>query len=184
MRIMESKRLLLKPVEEEDIQELLELRWDAVVMEHLVHEPISPARQLAWFRSLTDRDLALSVFEKRESERRLIGINGVYNINPRHQLGVWRTRFWPEIQGKGYAVESSRLMLDYAFSTLNLRRITSTSFADNPPVIRLLERLGSRKEGLFRQHFYSNGQFRDVVSYGLLKEEYFEACRKLDAEKG
>lgn len=183
MRVLESERLLMKPVEEEDIFELLELRWDSVVTEQIVHDPISPAQQLQWFRSQTDRDLALCVFEKQGAERRLIGINGVYNINPRHQLGVWRVRFWPEIQGKGYAVESSRMMFDYAFNTLNLRRITSTSFADNPPAMRLLERMGSKREGLLRQHLYSNGKFRDVVTYGLLKEEFFEACRKLDEKK-
>jgi RimJ/RimL family protein N-acetyltransferase len=178
MRVLESERLLLKPVEEEDILQLLELRWDADVMEHLVHDPISPSKQRAWFQSLSDRDLALSIFAKEGGTRRIIGTMGLYNINPRHQLATWRIRFNPEVQGKGFGYEASSMMLEYGFNTLNLHRIVSTSFADNAAIIRLLEKLGCRNEGLFRQHFYSHGRFRDVVTFGLLKDDFFSAREK------
>ena len=45
MRILESDILLIKPVEEADLEELVNVRWDADVMEHLRHEPIGMQHQ-------------------------------------------------------------------------------------------------------------------------------------------
>lgn len=185
MRVLESDRLLLRPIEEQDLQELLELRWNAEVMRHLVHEPISPARQFAWFKSLSDRDVPLTILLKEGKARRLIGTVGLYNIDPRHQLATWRLRISGDVQGQGLGYESTSMTLDYGFSTLNLHRVVSTSFAENTAIIRLSEKLGFRNEGLFRRHFYNQGEFRDVISFGLLKEDFYAArARSRTGEAG
>ena len=67
MRYLESERLLIKPVEEEDLCALLELRWDKDIMQYLVHEPISKKKQLEWYSGLSDKDIALSIFSKNDS---------------------------------------------------------------------------------------------------------------------
>jgi hypothetical protein len=36
----------MKPIEEEDIYQLLEWRWDKEPMEHSLHEPLSKSEQL------------------------------------------------------------------------------------------------------------------------------------------
>ena len=92
MRILESERILLKPIEEEDIYKLLEIRWDREVMELSLHEPISRKNQLEWYKSLGDKDLALSVFLKQDDGLKLMGTIGLYDINMRHQRAVFRMR--------------------------------------------------------------------------------------------
>ncbi len=59
MRVLESDRLLIKPVEEDDLAYLLDLRWDADIMGYLIHDPISMENQENWFRNLKKNRLAV-----------------------------------------------------------------------------------------------------------------------------
>ena len=174
MRILETERLLLKPVEADDLKYLLNLRWNSEVMDYLIHDPISYKNQIDWFNNLSKKDLAMSIFLKEETELRIIGTIGLYEINTRHQRAIWRIRLDPERQGKGYATEAIRLILDYGFNTLNLNKITSDSFADNEAIVNLTLKLGFKQEGLLFGHYYHKGKFRDAIQFGLLREDFNE----------
>lgn len=57
--------------------------------------------------------------------------------------------FWavaPAHQRRGYAQEAARALIDYAFSTLNLRRIIATTTYDNAPSIAVMRKIGMRIE--------------------------------------
>lgn len=176
MRILESERLVLKPVEESDLQYLLDLRWELSVMEYLIHEPLSLADQLKWYKNLTNKDLPLCIFIKTEdSQLNRAGTVGLYDINRRHQRAVFRIRIDPNEQRKGIAYEAANMVLDYGFNTLNINKVTSDTFADNEAVIKLNLKIGLRKEGLLYKHYYHKGEFRDAIVFGLLKEEFKKA---------
>jgi RimJ/RimL family protein N-acetyltransferase len=180
MRILETERLLLKPVEQEDLPFLLNLRWDKDIMDFLIHDPISLKSQQTWFDNIhKTSDLVLSIFFKGDdiSEQKLAGTVGLYNINMRHQRATWRVRISSDFQGKGIAFEAVNLVLDYGFNTLNIQKIISDSFADNTAIIKLSEKLGFSQEGLLRSHYFHKGCFRDAISFGLLREE-FNAIQK------
>ena len=180
MRILESERLLLKPIEEEDIYELLEIRWDRDVMSLSLHEPISRREQLEWFRSLTRKDLALSVFLKENGELRLMGTIGLYNINMRHQRAVFRMRLALEAQGKKIGFKAGRMLMEYGFNVLNLQKICGDQFAYNKAAVTFCRHLGFVEEGVLRRHFYQDGEFRDVSFVGLLKDDFFRTMSEYD----
>ena len=183
MRYLESNRLLLKPIEEEDIYQLMEFRWDRDIMRYMLHEPISKKDQMEWFRSLTKNDLVLSVFWKNGDERILIGTIGLTEIDMRHQRATIRTRLSLEYQGKGIGKEAAKMLFIYGFNTLNLQRIDGIQFSENIASVTFLERLGFKVEGTLRRYFYHDGVFKDVSFIGLLKEDFFDAIEKLDEEK-
>ncbi len=172
MRILETQRLLLKPIESEDLIFLLNLRWNQEVMNYLIHDPISAKSQNDWFNNLKKTDLALSIFVKENSEIKIIGTIGLYEINNRHQRAIWRIRLDPSRQGKGYATEAINLMLDYGFNTLNLNKIISDSFADNEAIVKLTLKLGFKQEGLLVGHYFHHGEFRDAIQFGLLRKDF------------
>jgi len=178
MRYLESERLLIKPVEEEDIYQLLEFRWDQDIMQYLVHEPISKQQQLEWFKNLSKKDLVLSIFLKGEEDMELVGTIGLYNINWVHRLATWRIRLSPVVQGKGIGYEASSMVLEYGFKTLNLHKMQSSSFADNKAIVKLLQKLGCKEEGILKSHFYNDGEYADVILFGLLKSDFLEAKDK------
>jgi RimJ/RimL family protein N-acetyltransferase len=179
MRILESERLIIKPVEEKDLEYLLNLRWDASIMEHLIHDPISMQNQKNWFANISRKDLVLSIFLKNDqSEPIIVGTIGLYNIDHRHQKAVSRVRIDPAYQRKGIAFESRNMVMDYGFNTLNLNKITADCFADNKAIVNLCLKLGFKEEGLFRKHYYHQGEFKDAIQFGILKEEYLALKKK------
>ena len=50
----------------------------------------------------------------------------------------------PSLQGHGYATEAMRAMVDFAFTTLKVRRIVATTTHDNRRSIAVMRRLGMR----------------------------------------
>jgi diamine N-acetyltransferase len=181
MRILENDLLLIKPVEEADLEALMNLRWDADVMEHLLHEPIGMQHQRQWFQNPM-KDVVLSIFLKEEGKLRLIGTTGLYKINMLHQHAVLKLRITPDVQGRGLGYKIFIMILDYAFDYMNIRKILSDNFSANKQIGAMKTKLGFVKEGVLRKHYYHKGEFRDAEVYNLLKEDY-KAARPLIAER-
>lgn len=181
MRVLEGEKVILKPVEAEDLPFLLELRWDKEVTEQIIHDPISMNNQLKWFDKISQKgDLALSVFYKnpRNTTLELAGTIGLYDINYRHQRATLKgTRIHPKYQGSGIVFEALLLLLDYGFNTLNLQRISGDSFPENRPILQLLETFGFKEEGRLRSHYFHQGLFKDVIQTGLLRGEFNEKMK-------
>jgi [ribosomal protein S5]-alanine N-acetyltransferase len=84
-------------------------------------------------------------------------------------------------QGQGYAVESAKALMDYAFLKYETRRIIAMCNPENKHSWRLLERLGLRREGHLIRNIYfktdDNGQpiWLDTYLFGLLFEEWKHA---------
>src|SRR5579859_4831886 len=75
-------------------------------------------------------------------------------------------------QGHGYATEAIQAVLAYAFETLQLHRVIATVDCRNTPSIRLLERIGMRREGHFLQDAWYKGEWCDDYLYALLRAEW------------
>ena len=80
----------------------------------------------------------------------------------------------PGMQGKSIALKASQLLLEKAFLDYQLHRVYLTVLEDNEIAIELYEKIGFKKEGLLRNHIFSDGQFKNWLVYGLLKGEYNE----------
>lgn len=75
-------------------------------------------------------------------------------------------------RGKGYGKEAMELALKFAFHELNLHRVQLTVFSYNDRAIRLYERLGFQREGVYREFLLRDGQRYDMILYGLLRREW------------
>lgn len=176
MRILESDRLILKPVEPEDLNFLMEQRWDADLTDYIIHNPISSYTQQKWYEKICKNgDVAMSIFykEKEGENPVLLGAVGLYDFNYRHQRATWKTlRIPKKYQGLGLAFEASKMLIDYGFNTLNLNKITSDVFPHNESIIKLLAKMGFKEEGRLKQHYFHQGEFKDVLIFSLTREEY------------
>ena len=89
----------------------------------------------------------------------------------RAELGYWLGRpYW----GKGVATTAAGLAINYAFDTLNLRKVFGFCFGVNAASRRVMEKNGMQPEGCLRQHFVRMGDVHDLLCFGLLREEYLE----------
>ena len=84
-------------------------------------------------------------------------------------VGYWLARpYW----GKGYASEAASLLISAAFRELGLHRIHTGVFPDNPRSMRVLRRLGFRREGRAREDRIVDGRYRDLILFGLIRREF------------
>ena len=77
-----------------------------------------------------------------------------------------------KVWGKGYAKEVSRLVIDYCFTKLNLRKMTLGCIEDNKKAIKLYDSLNFIIEGRFKDHINHNGKFVNVIRMALFNKNY------------
>jgi RimJ/RimL family protein N-acetyltransferase len=74
--------------------------------------------------------------------------------------------------GQGLAHEAPTRVIDYAFASLEMKRIGADVFALNTRSIRLFEGFGFRRKGLRRESVWKLCRFEDELLYGLLRREW------------
>jgi RimJ/RimL family protein N-acetyltransferase len=85
-------------------------------------------------------------------------------------LGIGETENW----SKGYGTDVMNVLLRFAFTEINLKRVTLTVFEYNPRAIRSYEKAGFRHEGRKRQALNREGKRWDELYMGILREEWQE----------
>jgi len=124
-------------------------------------EELSPAVHFFGVRTLADDkligELVLDVFDWAGRDA-FVG------------LSIGERENW----GRGYGTEMMDLMLRFAFTEVNLRRVTLTVFEYNPRAIRSYEKVGFRHEGRLRQFLNKEGRRWDMLFMGILREEWLE----------
>jgi len=111
------------------------------------------------------------------SENKLIGDIGVNLSADKMQAEVGCT-LDKAFQGKGYATEALGAMIDYLFLTLKKHRITASIDPRNTASIRMVERLGFKKEAHFRESLFIRGEWVDDVIYAILEKEWVNSKDK------
>ncbi|STA92047.1 GNAT family N-acetyltransferase [Clostridium cochlearium] len=92
--------------------------------------------------------------------------NGVGGI----AIGIGDSSEW----GKGYGSEALFLVMDFAFRELNLHRLQLITISYNERAIKSYEKLGFKKEGIYREAVNRDGKRYDIYLYGILKREWEE----------
>lgn len=78
----------------------------------------------------------------------------------------------PGLYGKGLAEEAGRLLLAHAFHTLHLHRVYCGTSSKNLGMQKLAGKLGMLQEGIRRDGLLKNGEFADIIEYGILENEF------------
>ena len=74
--------------------------------------------------------------------------------------------------GHGYATDAARTLTTFAFTQLGLHRVSAAIGPENAASIAMVENLGFTREGVLRDHVYTNGAWRDSVLYSVLEHEW------------
>jgi ribosomal-protein-alanine N-acetyltransferase len=108
----------------------------------------------------------------RKGSNELIGTCGYYDWNKTAHRAEIGYDLDPAYWGQGIMTETLHVVLKHGFEEMMLNRIQAIIDSKNVRSFRLVKRLGFKKEGVFRQRSYFNGQFRDDVCFSLLKKEW------------
>jgi RimJ/RimL family protein N-acetyltransferase len=131
----------------------------------------TPAQIKTW---LETKSGSFTLFGIRKlPEDRLIGFVDLSDFDWRVRsawtgIGIGERDSW----GKGYGTEAMRLLLQYAFASLNLNRVNLTVFSYNERAYRSYRKCGFCEEGRVRQLINRYDQRWDMVYMGILREEW------------
>ena len=102
----------------------------------------------------------------------IIGMMSLRNINRNDlnaEVGYFVARkFW----GRGIATEALRLILRFSFEQVGLYRVYAVVHDENIGSVRILEKLGFTREGVWRKASRMGKRWHDVYAYGILKDEF------------
>lgn len=80
----------------------------------------------------------------------------------------------PDEWGKGYAVEASWQVMDWAFKEFNVHRIISFYHAGNEASVGVMEKLGMHQDGRLQETRWLKGEWRDEYVYLILEREWMK----------
>lgn len=73
--------------------------------------------------------------------------------------------------GHGYATELARRMLAFGFGDLRLNRIEADVALENKPCLRVMEKIGMRREGVARECIFAQGRWWTEAKYAMLASD-------------
>jgi len=109
---------------------------------------------------------------ERKEPRELIGVVGHYRPHPvLETVEVWYIIGRRDARGRGHGREAVELLVDHLFRSETIERVGATCDVANEPSVRLLERLGFRREGTLRSALFHHGTWHDIHVYGITRAE-------------
>ena len=170
LRGMRRDDLALYPqwLDNPEVTAFLEMGW----------KPTTEGDLEATYREATsDANAVVLVICDRETDRP-IGTTGLYLIHWPCRRAQFRILIGePSYFDGGYGTESTRLMIEHGFRTLNLATLYLGVNAENARAISAYEKAGFTVDGRQRQFIYRNGRYYDCVNMSILRDEYEEAGR-------
>jgi RimJ/RimL family protein N-acetyltransferase len=175
--LLETERLILRPVEEADAPALLPFVSDGDVAHNLtrVPHPYPEDELVPFIRSCVEAMERREQFDMVVALKETgmpIGMCSLDEINWQHmraELGYYLGKpYW----GQGYMTEAAERILRFGFHELGLERIHAYCFVRNTASARVLEKIGMAREGLCRHAIKKAEGFLDVYIYGIIREEF------------
>ncbi len=173
-----TQRLLLRPYEDTDVDAL-----------HDIHRRDDVTRFLPWnprtrddVRAMVERRKPLTRLERDGDglllvvlvapDGPLVGDVDLQLLSVEHRQGEIGYVLHPAHQGHGYATEAAEALLRIGFDTYDLHRIVGKVDARNEASGRVLERLGMRREAVYRENEFFKGEWTTEVVYAILADEW------------
>lgn len=175
--ILKTERLNLRPISENDIENIFELQSLEQTSKFNTSKPpidinetkINVAKWIAENNKENIKHFTFAV--ELIDDNKFIGLIGLH-LGKEHYKNaeVWFQldyRFW----NKGYATESLRKIIDFGFETLKLHRIEAGCAVDNVGSFTVLEKVGMLREAHTRQLLPLKSGWSDNYGYAILSSD-------------
>jgi RimJ/RimL family protein N-acetyltransferase len=177
-----TARLRLRPFEARDLEPLCAIHSDAGVARWLYTEPRSHeetqellARKIAGSRLAAEGGWLAAAAVLPETDELVADVSLCW-ASEAHRQGEIGFLVHPAHQGKGYATEAARALLDFAFGGLGLHRVVGRLEARNTASARVLEKLGMRREAHLVENEWVKGEWQSELVYAILAREWRSAA--------
>jgi len=170
---LSGKKVVLRPVcKETDLDSIY--RWinDPEVNRYVEgYLPMTKEAEAEWIdRVSKNKDIVLAI---ETLEGRHIGSMGLHKIKWKDRTATTGAMIGEKDHwGKGYGTDAKMILLNYAFNTLNLRKISSSVFSFNKRSLAYSLKCGYKVEGVLNRQRFVNGRYYDEVLLGVFKKDW------------
>ena len=172
-----TPNLILRKFKKEDAPDVFEYGSDSETLEHLIWEGLKTIEDAK--TSIFDHYLSrtgIFAIELKENKKCIGCID--FRLQPEHEKAgfgyVLNRQYW----GKGYMTEALSAVLTLLFEELQLNRVEATHYTGNEGSGRVMAKCGMEFEGIGKSKEKIKGIFRDVVHYGITREQWLSMRAK------
>ena len=160
----------ISPALPDDIGNLFVWINDAqAALSDMPYRPVDCLMFKDWLEHQTKQPAQVLFVIRTLQPARAVGFVLFKNLSPVFRAAELGVRIGDEgDRGKGYGAAAVKLALQYAWDTLNLRRVWLTVFAGNERAIASYRHAGFKQEGVMRQAAFAGGAWVDVVMMAAL----------------
>lgn len=166
--MLETERLILRPLDEIDAGEIFAMRSDADVMRFIRETQKNRSESVDWIKLVSSRWQSertgfCAMIKKRGGA--FVGWCGVWRLDETGETEIGYAvakDFW----GKGFASEAARRFLQYAFAELDAEKVVAVARPENAASLRVMEKIG--------MSFVKNGKFynQNLTQYAITRREF------------
>ncbi|KAK7056751.1 hypothetical protein VNI00_002468 [Paramarasmius palmivorus] len=169
-----TDRLILRPAQTSDFEPLRSLWNIAAVQQMLTNEPIVPRPpkfKEDRVEKMINEFTFIAVVEIKDTNT-FIGFASLHVGPFVHRDAAYGIGLLPEFWNKGYGTEITKFIVEYAFVSLNVHRVSLNVFGGNEAAIAVYKKLGFTEEGRKRKAIWDHGCWQDNIFMGILDEEW------------
>ena len=173
---LSTAHLMLRPFAPQDAASCLR-NWaaDEEIYRYLSAQPQTAEEVREWLSSADDAYADPRTYYWAIEETRSGEVIGELFVDDFGTSSRWCELDWKvgtAFQGKGYATEAARAVLEYLIREVGFHRIEAKCCVENTASERVMQKLGMAKEGVLRERFYGkDGRWHDLVEYSLLAHD-------------
>lgn len=183
--ILENSKLILRPLVEEDYDQLLQFSLDEPEIWKFNAFGADSPENLKKYISTTlsnkykETEYPFVVYDKQLGK--LIGSTRFYAINSINKtLELGYTWYGKNYQGTHVNKNCKYLLLEFAFENLGFERIGFKANNANKKSISAMKSIGCTEEGILRNFSLdSEGQRIDVIVLSILKDEWYNHVKSM-----
>jgi diamine N-acetyltransferase len=175
MPTLRGERVILRPIERDDLERLAELGRDLETAHRRNDSPPLPrplAEHIGWHEAEASEPPTNAAWFAIEVGGVVIGDGGLHEIDHYHgraELGIGLGRdYW----GQGYGQDAVRTLLEYAFRQLNLRKVSLEVLADDARAVGAYRKAGFQEEGRLREHTWFEGAYHDSLWMAAFRDRW------------
>lgn len=172
-----SRKIHLRPFNEDDIKDVLEMRMDieGVKAAGGLPYPSSENGIRNWVNNMYPKDnlTTITLVIAESGTGNFIGYCSALNIsylNRNAHVGFFLHK---KGRGKGYFKEAQILFYAYLFREINLRKLYSYALRYNEIAIKVDKKIGFEEEGIMKEHIYQGGKYHDAIMLSLMSKDFF-----------
>ncbi|MBQ2864608.1 MAG: N-acetyltransferase [Clostridia bacterium] len=174
---LETQNLILRKLTMQDLSDYIEFRQNEQLHKFLPTVPKSNSEYQTSLKTRVEnynnlKNPTLTWGIELKSEHKLVGSVTIEDVLSEHKLCEIGWAVNVNYQGKGIATEALTEIISYIFSNSKVNRIQAFIWQGNSASIKLAKKLGFKHEGTDRKARLKNGQFLDVLNFGLLRSEW------------